>query len=302
MTKKTVSLRPLSTVQYVTMMTVIVVPFLVLILAFALDQPSRLNTSLFVAGFFITGFGITIGFHRYFTHAGFETYPAIESYLGIAGMMGWMGSIQSWVANHLAHHEHSDTVKDLHSPHLHTEGGLGVFRGFVHAHIGWMLKYRMTNDEDYLPIRITENKRIQALDRLLPIWLGLSLVIPAVIGGLATQSWHGLWTAFIWGGLIRVCFVHHIVWSVNSICHMSGSRPFKTNDRSRNNRLLAILALGEGNHNCHHRFLRSPKHGLLPGQIDPSWWIIRFLERIGLVWNASAAVPSQRRIQSALAE
>ncbi|OGN32898.1 MAG: hypothetical protein A3I39_00530 [Candidatus Yanofskybacteria bacterium RIFCSPLOWO2_02_FULL_47_9b] len=303
MAKKVVFLRPLSAGQYATMLTVIVVPFLALILAFVFIRPSGLNIGIFISGWLITGFGITIGYHRYFTHGGFETSPAFEVYLGVTGLMSWMGTIREWVTNHLAHHEHSDTAQDLHSPHVQGEDNFGVFSGLVHAHIGWMLKYRMTNGVDYLPIRISENKTIKILDKLLPLWLGLSLAIPPIMGGMITQSWHGIWTAFVWGSLVRICFVHHITWCVNSVCHLWGSRPFKkTRDLSRNNIALAILALGEGSHNCHHRFIRSPKHGLLSGQIDPSWWVIRFFEIIGVVWKASEKVPSEERIKSALAE
>jgi len=304
-TKQTASpilFRPLNLRQQATMLAVIVMPFLALVWALIFTRPTFLNVSLLVGGWLATGFGITIGYHRYFTHGGFKTSPAFQVCLAILGLMSWMGTITDWVGNHLAHHQHSDGENDLHSPHAYRERRLDWAGGFFHAHIGWMLKRRIDNHQDYLPVRISENRRIQFLDRWLPLWLALSLAIPPVIGGLVTHSWYGAWTAFIWGSLVRIGLVHHITWSVNSICHMYGSQPFKTGDQSRNNLLISVLSLGEGSHNCHHRFLRSPKHGLLKWQIDPSWYVIRSLELMRVVSGASAAVPDRRRIQQALEE
>lgn len=285
-----------------TMLAVIVVPFTALVVAAVFIRPSLLNVCLFLGGWVITGLGVTVGYHRYFTHGGFQASAPVEIGLGIGGHMSFMGRIDEWVAKHLAHHEHSDTERDLHSPHAYGDKSPGFLGGFFHAHVGWMLRRRITNEADYLPPRVENNRRIKAIDSLMPVWLTLSVAIPPAIGGLATHSWYGAWTAFLWGSLVRICFVHHVTWSVNSICHMSGSRSFETEDLSRNNFLFGLMALGEGWHNNHHKFPRSPRHGLLWWQIDPSWYVIRSLETLRLVRNASAAVPTEKRIQQALAE
>jgi stearoyl-CoA desaturase (delta-9 desaturase) len=162
-----------------------------------------------------------------------------------------------------------------------------------------MLKTRVAGKEDHLPPRILDNTRIDTMDRLLPLWLVLSLAIPPAIGGLVTHSWHGALTAFLWGSAARIFFVHHVTWSINSICHIYGSQPFKTDDLSRNNPIFGILAFGEGWHNAHHAFLRSPKHGLLRWQIDPSWILIKTAERLGIVWDL--ALPTDQQVQRALA-
>src|SRR5436853_216726 len=137
-----VSFQPLTRRMRMTMLTVIVVPFLVFVWAVIFVRPTPINIALFIGGWLITGFGITGGLHRYFTHGGYKTSPAVEVCLGIMGLMSWMGRITDWVANHLAHHQHSDTSADLHSPHAYGDQELGGLRGFFHAHIGWMVKRR----------------------------------------------------------------------------------------------------------------------------------------------------------------
>ena len=205
--------------------------------------------------------------------------------MAIAAHLAVEGRIDQWVPNHLIHHDHSDTSKDLHSPYRFGDEEFGFWKGFLHAHVGWMLRNRVTNQRDHTPPRILGNKLIQRIDELVPLWIVISFVISPLLGGLVTRSWHGAWTAFLWGSLLRIFFVHHVTWSVNSVCHIFGSQPFKSGDESRNNWVVGLLAFGEGWHNNHHVFRRSARHGLLPGQPDLSAWVIDCLEQLGLVWD-----------------
>ncbi len=295
-----VILVPLSRVQrYGTLSVVIGAPLLGFAGAIFFGGFSLLNLSLFLSLYLFTGlWGVCIGLHRYFTHASFKTTPAIEVSLALAAHFAIEGRIDQWVPNHSIHHDHSDTSQDLHSPYLFGNEEFGFWKGFLHAHTAWMLQRRVANQREHTPPRILENRRIQRIDALGPFLIVSSFLISPIIGGLATWSWHGAWTAFIWGSLLRIAFVHHITWSVNSICHMFGGRPFNTGDQSRNNWIFGFLSFGEGYHNNHHMFRRSARHGLLGGQPDLSAWVIERLEQVGLVWDVSR--PSEETIQNKL--
>ena len=253
--------------------------------------------SLLISMYLITGFGITIGYHRLFTHRSFKTGPVMTTILGVLGSMAVEGSILSWVAFHRCHHQHSDGDHDPHSPHGHGHGVWGVIRGFYFAHVGWMIRHSDSGLDNYVR-DLRKSRLIMTLSRLFPLWCLLSLLIPTVLGGLITMSWKGALLGFIWGGLIRILIVHHITWSVNSVCHLWGSRPFRSHDESRNNPIVGVLALGEGWHNNHHAFPTSARHGLRWWQIDTSWIIIWVMAKLGLVWDVY--VPDAQRQQSKL--
>ncbi len=252
---------------------------------------------LLVGMYLITGFGITIGYHRLFAHKSFSTGPVMTGVLAILGSMAVEGSICRWVAFHRCHHQHSDGEDDPHSPHGHGTGLRGFFRGFYRAHMGWIFEDSQPLSK-YIP-DLQRSKLISTISALFPLWAALSMLIPTVLGGLITMSWMGALLGFIWGGLIRILVVHHITWSVNSVCHLWGTRPYKSHDESRNNPIVGVLALGEGWHNNHHAFPTSARHGLRWWQIDTSYMIIRLLERLGLVWNVR--VPTAERQQDKLA-
>lgn len=249
---------------------------------------------LLLGMYFLTALGITVGFHRLFVHRSFETNIVVKVILAILGSMAVQGSLMTWVALHRRHHQHSDTPDDPHSPHHHGHGVLGVLRGFWHSHIGWFFHPDPPGLQRYIK-DLRASPTLQIVSALFPLWVVLGLVIPGVLGGLFTQSWAGVWTGLIWGGLVRVFLVHHVTWSVNSACHLWGFRPYRSEDESRNNVIFGILALGEGWHNTHHAFPTSARHGLRWWQIDLSYWMIRGLSLVGLAWDLKLPTKEAQR-------
>jgi stearoyl-CoA desaturase (delta-9 desaturase) len=241
----------------------------------------------------ITGHGLTVGFHRLFTHRSFEANRGLKIGLAVAGSMGVEGSVVSWVANHRRHHAHSDKVGDPHSPHILDETAVGQLRGFIHAHVGWLLSPDMTSVERYAP-DILRDPDLVAVGRMFPVLAVVSLAIPFGIGWAVTGTLVGAISAFVWAGLVRMALLHHVTWGVNSICHMVGRRPFSTTDESRNVAALAVLSMGESWHNLHHAYPTSARHGVLRGQLDSSARIIWLMEKFGWAtkvrWPAAAKV------------
>jgi stearoyl-CoA desaturase (Delta-9 desaturase) len=255
------------------------------------------DMGLLIGMYVFTVLGITVGFHRLFVHGSFETWSWVKVILAILGSMAVQGSLFHWVGMHRRHHQFSDTVEDPHTPHHHGGGVLGLLYGIWHSHIGWLLDadppdlHRYTKD-------LQASSMLWAMSFLFPLWVALGLVIPAVLGGLITLSWSGVWTGLFWGGLVRVFLVHHVTWSVNSACHLWGFRPYEGTDQSRDNPFFGFLALGEGWHAGHHAFPTSARHGLQWWQIDISYWVIRTLALFGLAWNIklpSAEAEEERR-------
>jgi len=257
------------------------------------------DLGLMLGMYVLTALGITVGFHRLFVHRSFETYMWVKFIWAVLGSMAVQGSLFQWVGMHRRHHQHSDTPLDPHSPQHGGRGVLGLVRGFWHAHIGWFFQ-RDPPDLDRYVADLRASRSLRVASFLFPLWVALGLVMPAVLGGIITLSWSGVWTGLIWGGLVRLFLVHHVTWSVNSACHLWGLRPFRSNDMSRDNIVFGILALGEGWHNTHHAFPSSARHGLRWWQIDVSYWVIRTLALLGLAWNlklpTAEAQAKQRRI------
>jgi stearoyl-CoA desaturase (delta-9 desaturase) len=240
--------------------------------------------------YLLTALGITVGFHRLFTHQSFETNPVVRFVLAALGSMAVQGSVIKWVALHRRHHQHSDTADDPHSPHHHGGGLWGVLRGFWHAHIGWAFKADPAGLDRYVK-DLRRSPTVRLASSLFPLWIVLGLLIPAALGGLLTGGWSGVLLGFVWGGLVRVFLVHHVTWSVNSVCHLWGGRPYPDRDHSRNNFVFGVLALGEGWHNNHHAFPASARHGLRWWQIDVSYYVIRLLALVRLARNVRLAAP-----------
>jgi stearoyl-CoA desaturase (delta-9 desaturase) len=251
--------------------------------------------ALLVGMYLVTGLGVTVGYHRLFTHKSFGTGRVVTTILAVLGSMAVEGPLLRWVAFHRAHHQHSDGEHDPHSPHGHGAGVVGVLKGFWNAHTGWILKRSDRALERYAG-DLRKDPLLRALSRLFPVWIVLGMLIPAVLGGLVTLSWSGALLGFIWGGLVRVLFVHHVTWSVNSVCHLWGTRPFRSRDESRNNAVVGVLALGEGWHNNHHAFPTSARHGLRWWEVDVSWMVIWMLRKTRLAWEVR--VPTPERIAS----
>jgi stearoyl-CoA desaturase (delta-9 desaturase) len=245
--------------------------------------------------------GVTIGFHRMFTHRALAAGPAVRFVLGVAGSMSAQGPVLEWCAMHRQHHKHSDHDGDPHSPHLHGRGLLGLLRGMWHAHLGWLFAAEPAAAARNVPDLLADRVLV-FVDRWFWAWMLAGWVIPGVIGGLVLGSWQGALSGFLWGGLVRTFLLHHVTWSINSVCHMWGTRPFGGHDESRNNALLGVLAFGEGWHNNHHAFPTSARHGLRWWELDLTYWVIRLLEWMGLVWNVRVVPASgiEQRLAPAL--
>ncbi len=241
--------------------------------------------------------GVTVGFHRLFTHRSFETVRPVQFVLGVLGSMALQGPLLEWVGRHRLHHQHSDRAGDPHSPHAPRRSGFwGRFRAFWHAHVGWALAPESPDLARYAP-DLNKSRMLRAVNALFPLWVALGFVIPAGIG-LAIDGWWGALTGFLWGGLVRVFLGHHATWSVNSVCHLWGSRPYASSDESRNNLVVGVLGLGEGWHNNHHAFPTSARHGLRWWQLDLSYYLIRALALCGLAWNVRVPAARARAAQS----
>jgi stearoyl-CoA desaturase (delta-9 desaturase) len=239
----------------------------------------------------LTALGITVGFHRLFSHRAFETNRVIQLFLAALGSMAAEGPLLKWVALHRCHHQYSDQPNDPHSPHQHGQSLGGLLRGLWHAHVGWVFLADPPDLPHYVK-DLRQSRLLRTASTLFPLWVAIGLLIPAALGGLLTGTWMGAVFGLLWGGLARIFLVHHVTWSVNSVCHLSGCRPFRTNDHSRNNFLFGILALGEGWHNNRHAFPTSARHGLRWWQIDLSYWVIRVLALLGLA--RKVVLPARR--------
>ena len=272
----------------------VVLPFLGLVAAAALLWGwgfRWLDLGLLLGMYVLTGLGITVGFHRLFTHRAFQTNAVVKFVLTALGSMAVQAPLMQWVAQHRRHHQHSDTPDDPHSPHHQGAGWLGRVRGFWHAHIGWAFDAKAPGLERYVK-DLRRSAALRVASALFPVWVALGLLIPAALGGLVTLSWSGALLGLLWGGLARIFVVHHVTWCVNSVCHLWGSRPFPLRDQSRNNFVFGLLALGEGWHNNHHAFPTSARHGFRWWQVDASYWFIRVLAAVGLAWDVE--LPADR--------
>jgi stearoyl-CoA desaturase (Delta-9 desaturase) len=274
----------------------VVVPFLALLgaMPFAWGWGLTVVDGALAAVFYlVTLTGITVGYHRHFTHRSFKATRPVRITLAALGSMALQGPVISWVADHRRHHAFTDKEGDPHSPWLFGTTPAAVARGFCHAHFGWMLRPNRTNPARFAPDLLADPD-IARIDRQFPLWTAVSLVAPALLGGLLSWSWWGAATAFFWAGLVRIGVQHHVTWSVNSICHMVGDRPWTDKDRSTNFWPLAIVSLGESWHNLHHADPTCARHGVGRGQIDISARIIAILERLG--WAYDIRWPTPQRL------
>jgi stearoyl-CoA desaturase (delta-9 desaturase) len=274
----------------------ILVPFVALIAAVTLAWGwglTWLNVGL-TAGFYVlTGTAVTVGFHRLFTHGSFKAVRALRIVLAGAGMMAMQGETTAWVADHRRHHAFSDRDGDPHSPWRYGTGALALAKGFWHSHLGWIFNRGQTNQARFAPDLVAD-RDIRTMDRLVPLWMGLSLGLPALIGGLATWSWWGALTAFFWASLVRISLLHHVTWSINSVCHMIGDRPYLSRDKAANFWPLAILSFGESWHNSHHADPTCARHGVRRGQVDISARMIWGFEKLG--WARDVRWPTAKRL------
>jgi len=254
------------------------------------------DVAIFAVIYFATAFGVTIGFHRLFTHRAFETYRPIKYLFAVLGSMSVQGPVIGWVADHRKHHAFTDEEGDPHSPHVAHGGGLiGNLKGLYHAHVGWLFeKHGMADAKRFAP-ELLEDKGMRFINRHF-IWIvALSLAIPFALGFAVTGALAGALTALFWAGFVRIFLVHHVTWSINSICHFFGRRRFDLEDQSTNVAWLAIPSLGEAWHHNHHAFPRSAAHGLRRREIDLSALMITAMEKVGLAWNVVRITPERQQ-------
>jgi stearoyl-CoA desaturase (delta-9 desaturase) len=249
--------------------------------------------------YWISGLGITVGYHRYFTHSSFKAKTGLRVALAIAGSMAMQGPVVTWVADHRRHHKYSDKEGDPHSPWRYGDNARALAKGLVWAHTLWLFDPNQTSQEKFTPDLLADS-RIRRVDAWFPGIVALSLLGPAVIGGFWTSggvwSWHLAIEAFFWAGLVRVTLLHHVTWSINSICHTWGNTDWQSRDRSVNVSWLAIASFGESWHNLHHADPTCARHGALKGQIDQSARVIQWFEKAG--WAYDVRWPDESRLNA----
>ncbi|HZC08115.1 MAG TPA: acyl-CoA desaturase, partial [Ktedonobacterales bacterium] len=275
---------------------IVVVPLLATGLAVRLLWQRAVHWSdlaLLAIMYTLVAIGVTVGYHRMLTHRSFTPHPAVKFALLVLGSMALEGDAITWTATHTKHHALADRPGDPHSP----------LDGFFHAHLGWIFAEPNADPTVYCR-HLLRDRMVVFVSRTHLLWVALALAIPCAIGG-ALGGWLGALTGLLWGGLVRQFLTHHVTWSVNSICHTFGKRAFETNDASRNEWIVGLLAFGEGWHNNHHAFPRSAFHGLRWWQFDLAGYVIRLLERLGLahdVYRVAPAVQAARRARLVTAQ
>ncbi|WP_322750125.1 MULTISPECIES: acyl-CoA desaturase [unclassified Frankia] len=251
--------------------------------------------ALFFSMWLVTGLGVTVGYHRFFTHRSFKAAPSVATALAVLGSMAGQGGLVSWVALHRRHHECSDREGDPHSPNLAGDGLAGRLRGLAHSHFLWMRRHEYPNIIHYAPDLI-KNRALVRVARLYYYWVLLGLLLPALVGGLVYQSWEGAVSGLLWGGLVRIFVLEHIIWAINSFLHMFGTRPYESRENSRNGGVFALVTFGESWHNNHHAFTDSASFGLNWYRLDPGYWLIKMLSVCGLAWDVK--IPSAERMEA----
>jgi stearoyl-CoA desaturase (delta-9 desaturase) len=277
----------------------VVVPFVGVVVAIVMLWNRAVDSTdlaILVFMYLITAIGITVGFHRLLTHRAFATYPWLERTFAVMGSLSVQGSVMDWVADHRKHHAHTDREGDPHSPHVGHGSGLS---GLWHAHVGWLMETQGQADWKRYAPDLYEDPGMRRIGRRFPALAVLSLLIPTAAGFVLDGfTLDGALRGLVWGGLVRIFFVHHITWSVNSVCHFFGRRRFDVDDHSTNVGWLAVLSLGESWHHNHHAFPRSAYHGLRRWEVDPSGLIITGLQRVGLAWNVVRITPERQRART----
>jgi stearoyl-CoA desaturase (delta-9 desaturase) len=277
----------------------VVVPFFGILAAVVLLWNRAVGIAdlvVFAVMYLVTAVGITVGFHRLLTHRAFETYPRLERVFAVLGSMSVQGSVMDWVADHRRHHAHTDREGDPHSPHVGHGSGLA---GLWHAHVGWLMETQGQADWKRYAPDLYEDPGMRRIGRRFPLIAFFSLLIPTIAGFLLDGiNAQGALRGLVWGGLVRIFLVHHVTWSVNSVCHFFGSRRFDIEDHSTNVPWLALVSLGESWHHNHHAFPRSAVHGLRRCEIDPSGMIIAGMERLGVAWNVVRITPERQRAKT----
>ena len=243
-----------------------------------------------------TALGITLGFHRMFTHRAFESSRAFRAFIAVMGSMAVQGSVITWVADHRKHHAFTDQAGDPHSPHGHGTGFAGAIKGLWHAHVGWLFESVGTAERERFAADLVKDDVVRSVDKLFWLWVVLGMAIPFALGWIIGGGIGTALTALLWGGFVRIFLLHHVTWSINSVCHFFGRKRFDVADESRNVFWLAPLSMGEAWHHNHHAFPTSAFHGLKfwERMADPTGLLISVLEKLGLVWNVIRVSPDRQ--------
>ena len=256
---------------------------------------------VFVIMYMATGLGITVGFHRYFTHRSFKTSKPARAVLAVLGSAAIEGPVISWVADHRKHHTFADQEGDPHSPHVdHGVGWRGAFKGLLHAHVGWLFIHTQRGLRRRYARDLIDDPIVSFVDRKFVFWAVGGLLMAFALGWVIGGSLYAGLTGLLWGGAVRMLVVHHVTFSINSLCHFFGRRRFETDDESRNLLWLAPFSFGESWHNNHHAFPTSAEHGLRRWELDPSALVIRALEKVGLVWDVVRVERERQERRAAL--
>jgi stearoyl-CoA desaturase (delta-9 desaturase) len=298
-----------NTARVVNLLAVVLPPIVIAlsIVVFWNDVVGVHDLVLLAVMYVLTGFGVTVGFHRMLTHRSFQTSKPVEYFFAVAGSMAVQGPVINWVADHRKHHAHTDEEGDPHSPHVGRGAGvLGAIRGLLHAHVGWLVSDHGKAERQRYARDLVEDAGMRRINRSFLWIVGLGLAVPFAAGWLITGRLSGALTGLLWGGLVRIFLLHHVTWSINSICHFFGRRRFDVEDHSTNVWWLALPSFGEAWHHNHHTFPRSAQHGLskVESTLDPSAWLIAAMEKLGLVWDVVRIAPErqQQKLATARAE
>ena len=249
-------------------------------------------------GYVVSGLGITVGYHRLFTHRSFQTFPVVRYAFAICGQFAVQGNVVSWVANHRKHHQFADRSGDPHSPHAGRGDGLAEgIQGLWHAHTGWLFDGDAIADRRRYAPDLIDDRGLRIVAALFVPMVLLSVLVPGLVGWAWIGGRYGFLAGVVWGGAVRVLLLHHVTWSINSICHFWGRRRFAVRDESRNVWWLSWLSFGESWHNNHHAFPSSAFHGLHRFELDPGGWLIRALERCGLAWKVVRIPPERQALK-----
>jgi stearoyl-CoA desaturase (Delta-9 desaturase) len=281
----------------------VVLPFVGLVVAVALlwgTAIGPLELTLMVGLYVITCLGVTLGYHRMFTHRAFESSRVFRAIIAVLGSMAIEGSVITWVADHRKHHAFTDQEGDPHSPHLSGPGFVGAVKGLWHAHIGWLFETVGTADRERFAADLVKDRVLRVIDKLFGLWIAVSFAIPFALGWVIGGGLGSALTCLLWGGFVRVFLLHHVTWSINSVCHFFGRVRFDIEDESRNVFWLAPLSMGEAWHHNHHAFPTSAFHGLRFWEriADPTGLLIGLLEKLGLVWNVVRVSPERQRAKA----
>jgi stearoyl-CoA desaturase (delta-9 desaturase) len=277
--------------------TFVIVPFLAIVAAVPVAWGwglSWLDVGLLVAFYFLGVGGVTVGFHRLFTHKSYKANRPLRDALALIGSFAIEGPVIRWVADHRRHHAYTDREGDPHSPWRYGTSTGALIKGLFYAHVGWLFDEEHTNREKYAPDLLAD-RDIRFISKTFALWAAISVFLPPLIGWLVTGTWAGVLSAFFWGSLVRIFLIHHVTWSINSVCHLVGKRPFASRDKSANFWPLAILSMGESWHNMHHADPTAARHGVLRGQVDISARIIWVFEKLG--WATDVRWPGPERLQ-----